>query len=163
MQKPNNLVLFLTAKIDRDYDGRRRLDLQGEALSAEDWPRLRGLGYGDDAAFDGLTVSAAAADDMGPGTYGWATEYKEARYVKLDQAERMVKVLRKVERGLAKLTERYGYPEFFTAYLLRVADVLGITQFAIRQPSGDLTILSVTSAAYWLDEQVRDFHKEDEA
>lgn len=93
--------------------------------------RNPGYDYGiDDEHFNDFHVSAYARDN---GTLdGFSADYREAFCVDLSRAEKMVKHLRKVDRAMRKITTDEGYAEDFATYVLRVARVLGIKTFFIR-------------------------------
>lgn len=67
----------------------------------------------------------AQADSSGA-AYGWSVEYAQPYTVDLRIAEVMVKLLRKINKGLAKLDEKYGPAESYGHYVVRVADVLSV-------------------------------------
>lgn len=100
----------------RSYDG-------GNAY-AGDW----NLEYGDlriEASHDpSLTLNQ---------TYGWRVEYRDVFAVNIARAEAMARTLRKIERGLAKLDAKWGTPDTFAAYVIRVASVLKVTSFGHEQ------------------------------
>ena len=58
--------------------------------------------------------------------YGWEVQYTDVYYVNLSRAEEMVKVLRKVSRGLEQISRRYGAPSSYSEWVLRVCNVLGV-------------------------------------
>lgn len=76
-------------------------------------------------------VITAQADRSGSSSdaYGWRVEYKQPYAVELLRAEEMVKVLRKVSRGLDKMERELGYCESFGAYVARVGKVLGMSAY----------------------------------
>lgn len=73
-------------------------------------------------------------DDKSGMIFGMSTEYRDVHSVDLRTAEAMVKTLRKLERGMEKLSESEGYvkADDFATYLLRAARVLGIKAFYVR-------------------------------
>jgi len=161
------LAFLLSRKVKDGY-----LTLEARAIHLEDGKvrNIRSSLMEEDSGFADFVVSARANLDMGERTYGWKAEYQDTYTVDLQQAQAMAKHLTKVERGMAKLTERYGYADTFGAWMLRVADVLKIKQFmAWRSPpqswgydSGDYFVMQPTAAAYFFDEAERDFFKKDE-
>jgi hypothetical protein len=70
--------------------------------------------------------------------YGWEVEYRGRYSIELRDAEAMVKVLRKVDRGLERLKSELGYPETIGAYIARVAKVLGIRTFGFESTDREL-------------------------
>ncbi len=65
--------------------------------------------------------------------YAYQVSYERPYRVELDDAERMVKFLRKVNAKLAKLDDKFGRPDSLAAYCARVADAIGCTS---KQPWG---------------------------
>ena len=53
--------------------------------------------------------------------------YREPYSVDLERAEAMVKVLRKVDRRVRQLIERFGWPDDAAGYTAYVADAIGAT------------------------------------
>lgn len=84
----------------------------------------------DENAMADLVVTAQH-DRVDRAPYGWRVEYSQPHAVDLARAEVMVKVLRKVERGLARLQDELGYPETFAAYVARVGKVLGVKSYGM--------------------------------
>lgn len=83
-----------------------------------------GVQSGDGAEYDGFTISA----QTGPSDanfYGYEPEFRDVHRVQLAQAESMVKVLKKIDRHLAKLNDRFSGPTDFASYMARVADAIG--------------------------------------
>jgi len=61
--------------------------------------------------------------------YGYRASYGNVFSVDLERAEAMVKLLRKIDRELNKITAEWGYAESFGAYVTRVAKALGVNHF----------------------------------
>lgn len=78
--------------------------------------------------------------------WGWGFSYQQPYRVETYRAEQMLKLLRRVDRGMEKLLSERGWPTNgdFHAYALRVAEVLGIKEFRVknnergRQISGEI-------------------------
>ena len=68
--------------------------------------------------------------------YGWTAEYRNAFSVDLRRAEQMIKLLRKVDRGMEKLRGEWGYPATFPVYVSRVAKIIGATSFGFAVDKG---------------------------
>ena len=60
--------------------------------------------------------------------YGYRLYYRDVRQVDVEKAESMLKTLRSIEKKLATLGKRFGDAKTLTAYLYRVADILGISE-----------------------------------
>lgn len=80
--------------------------------------------------------------------------------VDLRRAEVMLRVLRKVERGMDKAYQQFGHPATFHAYLLQVAYALRIKRFLVRRADGQphpdsvrYTTHTAPSIAYWIADQ----------
>jgi hypothetical protein len=137
----------------------------GELVHLDGADRLRNLVGVED--LEGLTVSAQGSPADGGSTYGWKVEFQDVAYIDLRHAQAMARTLGRVERRLARMADELGWPESFGAYLLRVAKVLGVKEFAVwrRRPrrlhdDGDLGVLPATAAAAWLETAERTFYAE---
>ncbi len=97
-----------------------------------------------------LRVTAQSDSASESESYGWRVEFRDSYAVDLARAEEMVKVLRKVSRGMAKLEAQFGYCESFGAYVARVASVLGISRFGWRTDTGSGGFYSDTRY-HWTD------------
>lgn len=75
----------------------------------------------------------AYVPEKGRGFWGPRVAYEDVYMTDLRQAESMVKALAKIDRALAKLRERFGYTEDFSAMFLRFADVLGVSEVYVTQ------------------------------
>lgn len=69
------------------------------------------------------------AKDEKPYFYGYRVHFANIDVVTENYAESMLRVLRMINRKMAKLADRFGYPQDLASYLLHLADVLGITEF----------------------------------
>jgi hypothetical protein len=96
--------------------------------------------------------------------YGFATDYRTPYNVELYRAELMVKLLRKVGKGLERLDSERGWlgGGDFAAYALRVAEVLGVRDFYVRNDDArGLTMSSVfrstdgAGVQMWVEHKVR--------
>ena len=110
----------------------------------------------------------AYVDQENEGPWGCKYFYN-MDYVTLSNAEAMVKVLRRLQRGLDKLNAERGYLEDkqFAEYLMRVGDVLKIRNFYVRnsdkaaEVSGSM-FRSVDGAGLqrWVSYQVQELRKQ---
>lgn len=114
-------------------------------------------------AFADLCITAQA-DRSSDDPYGWSVEYRDLFSVNAERAEVMSKTLRKVNRGLEKMTAELGYAETFAGYVARVGKVLGVKTFMLRTTTGggmyadnDYRRFDATSLAYWVGDAVRTF------
>ena len=67
------------------------------------------------------------------GIVRWGVEYQGISGVNLEDGERMVRTLRRINRGLVKLTERLGHPLTFGQYVGHVAQVLRAESVIFRE------------------------------
>lgn len=79
-----------------------------------------------------ITAQHDSTTAFGGQPYGWRVEFRDVFAVDLVRAEAMVKTLRKVDRGLAKLDEKWGSAQTFDAYVVRVGSVLGVKRYGYR-------------------------------
>ena len=93
------------------------------------------VGFADleiSGTMDALSVRNEEADRPAH-LYGSGPEYRRPFSVDMRRAKAMASTLARIERGEAKLTERFGYPSSFGERLTRIADALGVTTFLVRQ------------------------------
>jgi hypothetical protein len=85
------------------------------------------------AEFADFTVSAYVGG-ANEGAWGFQHGYLQPYRVELHRAEAMVKLLRKVEKGLERMNGERGYlrQDDFHQYVLRIAEVLRIKRFYVR-------------------------------
>jgi hypothetical protein len=124
-------IAFLIGSETPDYGGPPTLRLSAHPVKWMPDGAIRnfnGVGFDSEPLAD-LQVNALCDRTANADSYGWSVEYRNVFSVDLRRAAEMVKVLRKVESGLARIQTELGYPETFPAYLARVAKVLGIKQF----------------------------------
>jgi hypothetical protein len=96
------------------------------------------LDGGDHDGLADLSVSAQndpdnARSDRAPTAYGWSAAYSAPHRVTLRRAEAMHRTLAKIDRRTERDAERYGYPQTFAAYLLRVAAALAVDTFLVKE------------------------------
>jgi hypothetical protein len=101
---------------------------------AEDGGFRRTLGdrFEDGAEFADFEVSALVKAEYG--VFGLSAEYRDVYSVDVFRAESMVKLLRKVNKGLERLNSERGWVDSndFAGYALRVAEVLGVREFYVE-------------------------------
>jgi hypothetical protein len=129
------LSFLLRSTVDRDraFGDDPLLSLRAEVVTVlPDSGEVRYFGSWDNPEFDGLCVTAYAAKGFAAGvldhTYGWNVEYLNVHSVRLDRAEAMTKMLRKVDKALRRQTDAGDWPLHFAEYLLRVARAIGVTK-----------------------------------
>lgn len=103
---------------------------------SKSWSFRSGFEY-DEPRYGDLQVRAQGSLDEDAPSYGWNVEYHQPYRVTRGDAEEMAKVLRKIERGVEKMTADLGYAENIGQYIARVAKVLGITSFGMFPPKGE--------------------------
>ncbi len=115
---------------------------------------------------EGLQVTAQR-DPSSRDFYGWSVNFQPYK-VALDDAERMVRVLRKAERRMTALTVKYGAPAdlpAFAAYLmsdLATCERPYIRRVAHGEPDFEGTgyrTMSVEDLRHWLASQVTEWQK----
>ena len=89
--------------------------------------------YDDDAPYADFAVTAYV-DNEHTAPWGMSYEYRRPFTVNLRTAENMVKILRKIDRGMQRLNASQGYvtENNYAEYLFRVAGVLGIREYYVR-------------------------------
>jgi len=105
--------------------------------------------------FEGLFITALIrrpSDNDMPDTYAWAVEYRELFAVNLQQAERMVKTLRLIDRRMAKIGEKFGVVESFGQFVAIAAMAMRIETFMHRDTRA---VGGIVDAQYWIDNAVR--------
>lgn len=143
-----------------------RLTVRPVYIDADDG-RLRNYidSFGKEPLAD-LTINAQA-DYVSDDAYGWRVEYKQPYSVTLRDAETMVKLLRKIDKGLAKLDAKLGRAESFGAYVARVAIVLGVEHFGKKVDANHdydgtgYRWLGAENFIYHVETVVSDFKKTD--
>jgi len=75
-------------------------------------------------ALKGLRVRAQM-DDHSTGWYAYRLHFSIDQLT-LDEAERVLPVLRRLERKMTALTDRFGYPRDLETFLARLADAMGL-------------------------------------
>jgi hypothetical protein len=130
---------------------------------------LRNILDSDNLGLASLQVRGQAnLDDTAQGrSYGWSYAYEQPYSVDLRRARAMATTLGRLQTRLEKLTARYGHPESFGAYVLRVAEVLGVRRFVVwdtnprtGKPSANgPRELPATAAVDWYATHLHDFHQ----
>lgn len=91
--------------------------------------------YQDEPFYDNLQVHSQGDVESG-NVYGYDIEYRDVIGVNLQTAEKMIKVLRSVDRKLEKIQSELGYPQSFSAYLARAGKAMGISQYGFLPVTG---------------------------
>ncbi len=97
--------------------------------------------------------------------YGLRAEYRDVFAANLPRAEVMVKTLRKIERGVAKLDAQFGTSYDFAHFLAKIAHILGATGECLgfnrsKAPGSwshddqDYVWTDATGIAYWISTQI---------
>lgn len=146
------------------YDERRGAESGGYGLRGCSWTsRWDGLA----GEWDSFTLTAQA--EAHHGWYGWHAEFRQPFAVGLDRAEAMVKVLRKVETRLNRITAQYGQPGGFAEWAARVLSATGARGTSrpfgrATSPARDLDgsgyqWMDTDGLRLWLDDQLAAFRK----
>lgn len=80
---------------------------------------------------DGLCVNAQM-DDHNPSPYGYRIAFRD-KEVELHTAERMLKTLKHISKGMAKMEDKLGYCQDYPDYVIRIANVLNVKKFVFRK------------------------------
>jgi hypothetical protein len=89
--------------------------------------------YWSDPAAD-LAVTAYLSPDQ-PHAWGWGHQY-QPHTVDLHKARAMSRILARIQRRMANLSEQLGPPQNFHTYLLHLATALDIHLFLLRAHPG---------------------------
>ena len=112
-------------------------------------------------ALKGLKVRAQM-DDHSREFYAYRVMFADAD-VTLQDAERMLPVLRRLDKKMTALSDRFGYPQNLETFLSHLADALGITgQPFVRRVTDDQDYeghghrsMDTDSLRWWLADQVK--------
>lgn len=153
-----NIVILLTAKADAGYgniyagayvqnNGLHEYHENGKILN----PQL-GDSYGWAEKYHHLSDlrTSAQYDVTDPErTYGWHIEYGSHMFIRLEEADVMLKTLRRLDREMTKLTNQLGYADTFGEWIARFALIIGCNKFGVREPE-----LTPNGTPYrWFDAQ----------
>lgn len=164
-------VRFVVAKEKRDYSSDTTVVLMNAVHMVPPEPRQTFMGRPDEGVRNGLSsedppiaaiadlaLRAQKNDDIMDGRfYGWDVRYYNVYSVDIQYAKIMASTLTKIEKHLAKLADRFGYPTDYAAYAARIADYFGAETrcFGIRceemRPDGSYwKWLDVDGLRQWL-------------
>jgi len=71
-------------------------------------------------------------DDHNSSSYAHRISY-DGSCIELPKAERMVKTLKYIEKGLERHERKYGYVEGYADYVIRIANILKVSHFIIKR------------------------------
>ncbi len=85
--------------------------------------------------------------------YHYSTQYTSQYSVDINKAESMLFTLKKIDRGLDKISKQWGFPADYANYVLRVCKVLGVqgiivshnTPRSYKWNPNDYTIQDITN------------------
>lgn len=106
-------------------------DIRASLVAMDDSHNSTGDYAYEDRYLSAFLVSAyVRSEDV----YGMRPWFSEVYSVELDNAEKMTKLLRKIQRGMDKLNDVEGYVKDgdFFAYLTRISRVLGVKTIYVR-------------------------------
>ncbi len=104
-----------------------RLEIRPVKILADGELRNYVAGSFDREPLADLCLSAQC--DRSGDIYGYRAEYRDVYAVDLARADEMTKTLRRISRGLDKMTAELGYTESFSAFVARVAKILKIQTY----------------------------------
>jgi hypothetical protein len=132
--------------------------------------RNGGSGHYNRDPLSGLTFTGQLDTGGSTDFYGQTLAYMDQYSVELADAELMVRTLRRVQRRVATLTEKFGQPADTAAHLALIANAAGATEKSCfgRRVSGnawsydgnEYRWMDADALRYHLDTKVREFIKE---
>lgn len=157
---PTDRTYSLLPTLDDDHsDGARRL--VAAAVSVDEHGHLyqpRDHGTPEEVALADFRITAFL-DSSEEHAWGFSHGY-QPYLVDLDRAETIVRTLRKIAKGLDKATAERGHVTDFADYLFRVAKILRIRSFYLRNSDRRREItgqafaqVDATSIQHWVREQ----------
>jgi hypothetical protein len=98
----------------------------------------------------------------GKRSYGFQARYEGFIVADSERVVGMYQQLRQIDRGLEKLDAKYGPATDFATYLLRVADVLGVTRFVVTRDGqkvdyDDVSFENAAYVSYWVNEREAEY------
>jgi hypothetical protein len=169
-----NLALQLSVEEKEGY-----WHIRATAVRYSDTDGLRSIGESDYARVDGeflnilggelrgLQLSCQNTDDnarKGETSYGWHSEYRNIFSVNQSYATQMASVLNRLAKKMEAVSNELGWPESFSAYVLRVAKCLGIKTFVVCTRAGrpfhydgEYRAIDASQAGYWMNDQERTY------
>ncbi len=158
LTSPELVILF---KVDHLH-GVHKIVVQVGYQDASGWWQTPAFGLSQPAsAYADLQITAYIDIDTAR-TWGCSHAFTPIQ-IELAQAESIVKVLRKIHRGLDRADAEHGYLPLddFHRYVIRIATILGITDYRVPATPGERaatgeTVRQVTGAGLqrWIDGQV---------
>ena len=116
-------------------------------------------------ALKGLKVRAQM-DDHSPAFYGYRVHF-DVDQVDLREAERILPILRRIDKKMTALSDRFGYPRDLETFLSHLADALGLSgQPFVRRVTDDHDFegtghrsMDTDSLRYFLNGQAREWRE----
>lgn len=143
------LLVSVDVSHDPGFSPVMRLVVSPVYVGEEGWLRNFTDLWGDEPLAD-LRISAQA-DYASEDAYGWRVEYAQPYSVDLGRAEVMVKLLRKIQRGLDRMERDLGYAESFGAYVARVGKLLGASRYGWESDNGERSWQYSDNTYRWTD------------
>jgi len=117
------------------------------------------------SALKGLRVKAQIDDHSGR-FYGYRVHF-DIEQLDLREAERVIPVLRRLDKRMTALADRFGHPRDLTAFLAHLADAMGLSgKSFVRRVTDDADYeghghrsMDADALRYWLDGQAQDWRK----
>ena len=117
------------------------------------------------SALKGLRVKAQIDDHSGR-FYGYRVHF-DIEQLDLAKAERVIPVLRRLDKRMTALADRFGHPRDLTAFLAHLADAMGLSgKSFVRRVDAEQDIeghghrsMDADALRYWLDGQAQDWRK----
>lgn len=165
-EKPTPAPLYLIVTEERSY-GYFHLSARIASDRCEDghrWPyglsdRYDGPLYSDLVARCQGDTGSQQSTDRESAVYGFGPlEYRERHSTDLRDAERMVKTLKSLDRGLAKLAETRGYARSYGEFIGRLAEVLKCKGIAMQRTHEHAAMMGHTWEWLSIGDGVRAIH-----
>ena len=140
-KKPNNpnknyqLAMEISSNFNQYSSGYAHINIRFVKVEYGKIDYFYSTSYDDKFDFHNLSVMCQM-DDHHDTPYAHRIQYKDCD-VDLCTAERMVKTLKTVQKGLDLHDKKFGYADTFTDYVIRIANVLNITNFVFRKDGAE--------------------------
>lgn len=128
MTEETRIIIGVEKSSYSDPDETRFLRFRAYPVRVSETDGIRNFSSGsyDHSPLADLVITAQVDSSAPARPYGFAVEYRNIYALNLSQAEANVKLLRKLDKGLEKLTAEFGYADTYATFVARVGKVLGV-------------------------------------
>lgn len=165
---PTDRTYSLLLTLDDNHHGRNTRHLVATVVSVDEHGHLYSASEyraPEEAALADFRITAFL-DSSEEHAWGFSHGY-QPYLVDLDRAETIVRTLRKIAKGLDKATTEQGHVTDFADYLFRVAKILRIRSFYLRNSDRRREItgqmfsqVDAASVQHWVREQEQQYAKQ---